>query len=96
MGRSGGKTVKQAGSLLPEGPEGSKGDASKNRTKPCLIGAGKIEALSVRQRRWQSLFKLRKPLRTTGLERWIVGRGERGRNASHIQIISRSLLHSVV
>lgn len=69
-----------------EAPEGSRGVTSNSRAKPSLTGAGKTEALSERQRRWQWLFKPRKPLRIACLESRGVGKaamGKRGQGDSY-------------
>lgn len=82
--------------MKQEAPEGSRGVASNNRAKPRPKGAGKMEALSERQRIWQRLFKPGKPLRVAGIGSRSVGKGAMGREEIRIQTISRSLLHPVV
>lgn len=82
--------------MKQEAPEGSWGVASNSKAKPSLKGAGKIEALSGRQSRWQWLFKPRKPLRIAGLESRSAGKAATGRGDIRIQTISCSLLHPVV
>ena len=82
--------------MKQEAPEGGGGVAPNNRAKQSLKGAGKMEALSERQRRWQWSFKPRKPLRIAGLKSRSVGKGAMGREEIHIQTLSCSLLHPVV
>lgn len=84
--------------MKQEAPEGSRGVTSNSRAKPSLTGAGKTEALSERQRKWQWLFKPRKPLRIAGLESRSVGKAAMGKGVGEIRIqtISWSPLHPVV
>lgn len=82
--------------MKQEVPGGSRGVFSNSKAGPSLKGAGKMEALSERQRRWLWLFKPRKPLRIAGLESRSVGKAAMGREEIRIQSISCSLLHPVV